>query len=452
MVKPKQYRVLSSNERVRINLGLNDGKGFAEIAHELGRSVSTISREVNNNSTIKMNERNSCQFYNAGCSKRGICDNGCTTKLCYRCRRGHCWDHCADYSEALCERLCESPTGVCNGCELINDPRCRYNRKVYEASEAENKAFETRHNKSSGFDLTMQQLKIIDKIISPLVINGQSPYAALVASKDKLEARGISLSKSRLYRLIDKEMLSCRNGDLHERVKRRKPKVKRRLHNEETRLSLKKAGHMWDDYQKYIKTHDVMVVQMDCVEGLKTDQKTLLTLHWALPHFQIAKLMDSHDSDSVVKALDDIEEALGYDLFCQMFPLILTDNGHEFTDIDGMEHSCTQPDKKRTMVFFCEPNRSDQKGAAERNHREMRKIIPKRKFSFDDFSQDDITLVINNVNSYVRESLCDMSPFDWIDGKFPQAFLEALGLYRIPVDEVVMKPKLLSHIKQISLL
>jgi hypothetical protein len=40
-------------------------------------------------------------------------------------------------------------------------------------------------------------------------------------------------------------------------------------------------------------------------------------------------------TEQVVYTLDKIESALGAELFTRCFPLILTDNGHEFADISA---------------------------------------------------------------------------------------------------------------------
>ena len=69
--------------------------------------------------------------------------------------------------------------------------------------------------------------------------------------------------------------------------------------------------------------------------------------------------MDAHTSACVVETLDLLEYTLGKDLYHRLFGVILTDNGHEFLDIEGMERSVWNG--QRTKIYFCEPNRSDQK-------------------------------------------------------------------------------------------
>ena len=108
-----------------------------------------------------------------------------------------------------------------------------------------------------------------------------------------------------------------------------------------------------------------------------------------------------------------------------------------------MEGSYFDRNIKRTKIFFCEPNRSDEKGSCERNHREMRKIIPKKVTSFEDFTQADIVLMMNHVNSYPRGILGGKCPYDISMNVLPEDFFILLGLEKIPTKEVIMKPKLL---------
>ena len=51
--------------------------------------------------------------------------------------------------------------------------------------------------------------------------------------------------------------------DLPQAVKRRKRKVR----TAPKLKSVRKIGHLYSDFRKYISENDVPVVQMDCVEG-----------------------------------------------------------------------------------------------------------------------------------------------------------------------------------------
>ena len=89
---------------------------------------------------------------------------------------------------------------------------------------------------------------------------------------------------------------------------------------------------------------------MDYVEGTKEDTAVLLTLHFPVFHMQLVYVLKKQTAPCVVDMLDAIETSLGKELFTACSPVILTDNGHEFTDMKGMERSVF--DGKRTRVFF----------------------------------------------------------------------------------------------------
>ncbi len=209
-----------------------------------------------------------------------------------------------------------------------------------------------------------------------------------------------------------------------------------------SRLSVSKVGHFYEDYLHYVEEYDVFTVEMDCVEGLKSDKAVLLTFTWVELSFQIALILEEQTSEEVVKALDKIEESLGIEMFKQVFPLILTDNGKEFSNISDMETSKTGC--KRTKIFFCDPNRSDQKGACENHHKMIRWCIPKGS-SLEPYNQADITLMMNNINSYKRKALFGKSAFELSKGSLPDDFFTLLGLEKIEPDKIVLDPKLFCH-------
>lgn len=57
--------------------------------------------------------------------------------------------------------------------------------------------------------------------------------------------------------------------------------------------------------------------------------------------------------------------------FRRVFGTVLTGRGPEFSDVAGMERG------GRCSVYYADPIRSDRKGVCEKNHVELRKIVPK---------------------------------------------------------------------------
>ena len=252
----------------------------------------------------------------------------------------------------------------------------------------------------------------------------------------------LPVSERSLRRMVNLGVLSARNIDLRDMVKR---KVRTNTRNKDrlAKLKISKLGHLWKDYLEYIENHEVGIVEMDCVEGKQNENETLLTLTFKSLSLQLAFIMDAHTSESVIKALDKVELSLGTELFQQMFPLILTDNGHEFADVEGMERSINGG--KRTKIFFCEPNRSDEKGTCENHHKMIRWCIPKGT-SLVPYKQNDISLMMNHINSYKRDKLFGKSAYEVARAIVPKDFFVLLGLEEIPPSEINLTPSLFNCI------
>ena len=234
--------------------------------------------------------------------------------------------------------------------------------------------------------------------------------------------------------------IEARNLDLRCTVQR---KVRKTRKTDYKLMNSIKDGHKYEDYLLYMEENDVSAVQMDCVEGSKNDNAVLLTLHFPVCHIQLALILNEQTTAEVVAALDRLEETLGPVLFSQCFPVILTDNGHEFADIEGIERSIAGGN--RTKVFFCEPRRSDEKGACENNHKYIRYVLPKGT-SLEPYAQIDISLMMDHINSFKRKSIGGMSPYQMGKMLLPEDFFLLLGLTEIPPDEINLTPSLLRKI------
>ena len=84
------------------------------------------------------------------------------------------------------------------------------------------------------------------------------------------------------------------------------------------------------------------------------------------------------------------------------------------------------------------------KGAVERNHEFIRRVIPKGK-SMDNFSDAQIRKMVNHINGVSRESLNLQTPFKMASLLIDKRFISLIGLEEIHPDEVMLKPALLKH-------
>ena len=181
--------------------------------------------------------------------------------------------------------------------------------------------------------------------------------------------------------------------------------------------------------------------EMDTVMG-RMGGKVLLTFNLSFCNFIFARLLDNKTALEVTKHLYDIKNTLHQadkDFF-QLFPVILTDNGGEFARVDDIEMDV----RGESKLFFCDPNRSDQKGRIEKNHTLIRDILPKGT-SFDNLTQEDINLVCSHVNSVKRAALNGKSAYELFAFTYGEEIPKLLGISKIPAEDVCQSSKLLQH-------
>jgi len=207
-----------------------------------------------------------------------------------------------------------------------------------------------------------------------------------------------------------------------------------------------RENRTYKDFLNYINNNpDTSIVEMDTVEG-KKGGKVLLTIHFVNCSFQLAILRNHNDAQSVIDYFNHLEEIVTLETFIKLFPLLLTDNGSEFTNPEAIEFSNQVDDKnqkiKRTNIFYCDAERSDQKGSCENNHELIRRILPQGS-SFDDLTQDDINLMMSHINSYKRKKLNDCSPIQLFSLLYGSNVIEQLEITEIEPNSINLTPTLL---------
>lgn len=139
--------------------------------------------------------------------------------------------------------------------------------------------------------------------------------------------------------------------------------------------------------------------EMDCVCG--PTKNSLLVLTERMTRKEIIFVMPNQTSASVVHCLNRLEYKYGK-LFRKVFKTITVDNGSEFSDANGLQRSIYRG--QRTMVYYCHPYCSSERGTNERMNREIRRLIPKGT-RLDKYTQSDINIVADWVNTYPRQVL-----------------------------------------------
>ena len=156
-----KYSHLSYEDRKCIEDGLNENKSINQIAQEISRPHSTILREVDRNR--KYSEPSTWNNYKSNHPD-------------------------VDLS---CERLKHSPY-VCNGCKSRSG--CRKVRWTYYAREAQKDYEELISSCRKGINLNLEEIHIINEVITPLIKKGQTTNHLYINHPDILD-----FSKSSFY-------------------------------------------------------------------------------------------------------------------------------------------------------------------------------------------------------------------------------------------------------------
>ena len=151
----------------------------------------------------------------------------------------------------------------------------------------------------------------------------------------------------------------------------------------------------------------------DLIIGSKNTSKfNLFTLTDRKTRFEIVIKIKDKTCQSVVGALDLLEEKMGSENFCKFFKSITFDNGTEFRDIEGMEKS-SKTKGKRLQTFYANPYHSWERGSNENSNRLIRRYFPKGT-DFENITQETINLVVNKINYSKRHCLANNSSVEEI--------------------------------------
>ena len=280
-----------------------------------------------------------------------------------------------------------------------------------------------------------KELERISALVAPLIRKGQ-PISHIYAE----HGEEIGVSPRTLYRYIDAGLLKVSNFDLRRKVSYKQRK-KKREESEAFQNQKFRQTRTYTDFLKYMEKHpNTKVVEMDTVKGCREQGKRMLTLLFRDTNLMLILLMRDGKAATVVEQFDYLTSLVGVENFRKIFPVILTDNGSEFKYTQELEK--TDRGELRTRLFYCDPQASWQKAQLEKNHEYIRYVLPKGK-SFNPYTQEDMVLLLNNINSTRREKLGGKSPFEAETRKEVKILLERLGLHSIPSDEVNLSPALL---------
>ena len=393
MKTDRKNKHMELEDRIEIQECLCKGMTFKAIARRIGKDPTTVSKEV------KLHAIN----YESGFTK----------------------------TKDTCPKLLKAPF-VCNGCERQNHANCIYPRRKYSAKNAQREYETVLVESREGIPLNKEEFYDNEKTISDAVRAGQHIYHAI-------QANDLTVSKSTVYRHINKGYYTISPIDLPRAVKF-KPRKQKAVEYVPKGI---KVSRSYEDFLSFMEENpDCRYVEMDTVIG-RIGGKVIMTFQFINPDFMFGLLLDDKSAAEAAAKIIALKHTLseaGFQ-FSQIFPVLLTDNGGEFSNVFAFENDLTG--SKETSVFFCDPNCSWQKPHVEKNHTLLRDIVPKGA-SFDSFTQDTVNLIFSHVNSVKREQFNGKSSFEMFSFLYSADLANLFGIVEIDKKLVCQSPKLLA--------
>lgn len=392
MNREKKNKHMTLDDRIEIQECLYKGMTFKKIGERIGKDPTTVSKEV---------------------------------KL-----HGHTYTNSFTKTNECCPKLLKAPF-VCNGCPKRNHSNCHYPRRSYQAKMAQKEYEAVLVESREGIPLTKEEFYRTEQIISSAVKSGQNIYHAI-------QANNLSVSKSTVYRHIEYGYYSISKIDLPRAAKFKPRKVTKGKYVPKG----VKVGRSFEDFLLYLaESPSTNYVEMDTVIG-RIGGKLIMTFQFVNVDFMFGLLLDDKTAVEAAGKICILKERFNRVglRFGDTFPVLLTDNGGEFSDVFAFENSLDG--EIETKLFFCDPNAPYQKPHVENNHTLFRGIV-ETGTSFDSFTQDDVNLIFSHINAVKRKQFNGKSAYDMFTFTYSEELAELLGISYVSPGDVIQTPKLL---------
>lgn len=233
-----------------------------------------------------------------------------------------------------------------------------------------------------------------------------SPEALLLHAKNEGLHFDTDICCKTIYNYLDMGLfLNINNSDLP--YKKEKSKKKDST-TSKVALNNRKGRSIEERPKELLERKTYGHWEMDTVVSAQgTGKSCLLVLSERMTREEIVIKIKNKKSASVVHALNMLERKLGARKFRGKFKTITCDNGVEFLDAEGIEKS-RYTKGKRTIVYYCHPYSSYERGTNENINRMIRRFFPKGT-NFDTVTKQQIAMVETWINNYPRKILGGVS-------------------------------------------
>ena len=287
--------------------------------------------------------------------------------------------------------------------EVFNKDSILKKKKVitfeYESTEANAKAIRKQREKGISRIKLLYNKQLIKEVNRLLTVEGKSPDIVAYKIREN-KTFNVKVSTNTIYDGIRKGYLEISTKDR----KRMKDKS-RRCRVERNKIPESKKDRSIELRPDYINNRkEFGHFEMDLVLGKQgKDKECLLTLTERKTRFEIVIKLNNKSSSEVIRAVKSMKENLkGYS--SEIFKSITTDNGSEFSRYEEIEKILG------TMIYFCHPGASYEKGTNERHNGMLREYIPKGS-DISKYSAEDLDRIVSKLNDLERKKLKYYTPY-----------------------------------------
>ena len=287
--------------------------------------------------------------------------------------------------------------------EVFNKDSIFKKKKVitfeYESTEANEKALKKQKEKGTSRIKLLYNKQLIKEVNRLLTVEGKSPDIVAYKIREN-KTFNVKVSTNTIYDGIRKGYLEVSTKDR----KRMKDKS-RRCRVERNKIPESKKDRSIELRPDYINNRkEFGHFEMDLVLGKQgKDKECLLTLTERKTRFEIVIKLNNKSSSEVIRAIKSMKDNLkGYS--SEIFKSITTDNGSEFSRYEEIEEILG------TMIYFCHPGASYEKGTNERHNGMLREYIPKGS-DISKYSAEDLDRIVSKLNDLERKKLKYYTPY-----------------------------------------
>ena len=236
---------LTHSGRIYIAQALERRMKFKDIALFIEKDPTTVSKEIRRHRVAKESGRKTALRENRStCTKQHMCHQRYRNRMCGKCTPHYCHSYCEDYSAPVCRRL-TSPPYVCNGCGIRS---CRQDTKYYYRAQIAEKGYHELLSESRrGINKTALELDDLNRLISPLLKQGQPLNHIYATHEDE-----IGCSRRSIYQYLEQGAFSSGSLDLPRKVRYKSRKVRKHI---EKPIPSYRVERTYKDFERYMEKH-----------------------------------------------------------------------------------------------------------------------------------------------------------------------------------------------------